>query len=154
LPNYPSFLKNINSKLEVTLDQTKMEQAVIITDEPREITLEDNGIVFGKVVEITSRAFGADRANVALVTLEGSDLIHHHQNGQETYICVTGEGELLLGAATETIIPFREGVRVIVRPGTKHAARPLAGQTLEFICVSSPAFDPADVYNDPRGRNW
>lgn len=136
------------------MDQFDWKHAVIITEKPREITLQEGGVVFGRVTELTSRDWDAERANVALVTLMGPDLIHYHNNGEETYVCLQGSGELLLGAATEIIIPFCEGVRVIIRPGTSHAARPLPGQELVFICVSSPAFDPHDAYNDPRGRNW
>lgn len=38
--------------------------------------------VFGEVEEITSRALGAERTNVAKVTLWGPDFLHHHKKSR------------------------------------------------------------------------
>jgi len=131
---------------------------IIIKEKPKIIEfIDDKGIfgtgVFGKAEEITSRAVGAERTNVAKITLWGPDILHTHKETEETYICVEGEGEIFL---IDQIFEFIPGVRVIIRPGILHAARPKKNgrKLLVFLCVSSPAFKPEDVYNDPRDRAW
>lgn len=125
---------------------------VIIRDEPVVVKLEDNGEVFGEVAEVTSRALGAERTNMSIVTLWGKDKLHLHPETEETYICKEGEGEIHLNGM---IYEFRPGTRVIIRPGNFHAAGPKKDcNELVFICVASPAFDPEDVLFSPRGRNW
>jgi mannose-6-phosphate isomerase-like protein (cupin superfamily) len=123
---------------------------IIVREKPKIIELNDDKGIFGIVEEITSRAVGAERANIAKIILWGPDILHTHKETEETYICVKGEGEIFL---IDQIFEFIPGVRVIVRPGILHAAKPKKGK-LVFLCVSSPAFNPKDVYNDPRGRAW
>jgi mannose-6-phosphate isomerase-like protein (cupin superfamily) len=124
----------------------------IVETEPLIFELKDEDEVFGQVKEITSRSIGARRANVAEITLWAADIIHKHKKNEETYICLEGEGEIYLDGR---IIDFPPGTRVIIRPGVQHAARPKDTHSeLTFLCVSSPAFDPNDVYEDPRGRKW
>lgn len=125
---------------------------IIVSEKPKIIEFNDDKGIFGKVEEITSRAVGAERANIAKIILWGPDILHIHKETEETYICVKGEGEIFL---IDQIFEFIPGVRVIVRPGILHAAKPKKNsRKLVFLCVSSPAFRPEDVYNDPRGRAW
>ncbi|MFH1551469.1 MAG: hypothetical protein ABIC36_01145 [bacterium] len=125
---------------------------IIISEEPKIIQLNDGEKFFGSVSEITSRAVGALRANVAEVTLWGADFLHHHKEAEETYICTKGKGELYLG---DNVIDFVLGVRVIIKPNTLHATRPKGEfERLTFLCVASPAFSPDDVYNHELGRRW
>jgi len=107
---------------------------------------------FGEVEEITSRDVGATQANLAKVTLYGPDYLHSHKKAEETYICVDGIGEIYLNGQ---ILDFTPGTRVIIRPGTLHAARPKEIlRKLVFWCISSPPFNPKDDYYDPKGRDW
>lgn len=125
---------------------------VFIKEGPNIVELSDERRVFGKVEEITSRSLAAGRANISKVTLWGADFVHYHKKGEETYICLKGKGEIFLNGQIFDFIP---GTRVIIRPITLHAARPKNGfDKLIFLCLSSPAFDPSDVYNDKRGRRW
>jgi len=125
---------------------------IFITDEPHVVELRDGDKVFGQVEEITSRSIGAERVNVAKVTLWGPDILHKHEKREETYICLEGEGELYLNGR---IFDFVSGKRAIIGSGVWHAARPKeACKELILLCVSSPAFDPDDVYEDSRGRKW
>jgi len=129
-----------------------LKKFIIINEKPKIIKFIDDKGIFGKVEKITSRAVGAERVNVAKIILWGPDILHTHKETEETYICVEGEGEIFL---IDQIFEFIPGVRVIVRPGTLHAAKPKKNSgKLVFLCVSSPAFKPGDVYNDPRGRAW
>jgi mannose-6-phosphate isomerase-like protein (cupin superfamily) len=124
----------------------------IISDKPNTVEFKEGDKVFGKVEEITSRALGAKRTNVAKVTLQGPDVLHSHKEAEETYICLEGEGELYLDGQ---IFDFVPGTRVIIEPGIQHAARPKnVIEKLVILCVSSPAFDPNDVYEDSCGRVW
>lgn len=130
---------------------------IIITDEPNIVELREGGEVFGKVEEITSKALGAKRTNVAKVTLLGPDVLHSHGEAEETYICLEGQGELYLGELylDGQVFDFVPGMRVIIDPGIQHAARPNKDfERLVILCVSSPPFDPNDVYEDSRGRRW
>lgn len=134
-----------------------MKDFYIIQEHPNIVELRDADEVFGEVEEITSRQEGADRANVARVTLVAQDFLHHHLKNQETYICEKGEGRLFLQSniSEAQIIDFNPDTKVIINPGTIHGASPKTLCTeLVFLCVSSPAFEPDDVYNDPRGRDW
>ena len=125
---------------------------VVIRTNPKVVKMEDDKGGFGELEELTSRELGAERVNVVRISLWCPDFLHYHEISEETYICLEGEGELFLG---DRVIRFNPGTRSIIRPGTLHAARPrLFGWKLVFLCVSSPAFDPADVYNDPVGRRW
>jgi len=126
---------------------------IVIRQESNAVALRDGTAVFGEVEEITSRAVGAERTNIVKVTLWGPDILHHHEIAEETYICSgIGNGELFIDGK---IIDFTPGTRVIIKPGQLHAARPKEGSgKIIFLCVSSPAFNPADVFEDPRRRNW
>ncbi|PIR72986.1 MAG: hypothetical protein COV26_00965 [Candidatus Nealsonbacteria bacterium CG10_big_fil_rev_8_21_14_0_10_36_23] len=124
-----------------------MANFIIVSEKPNVVK-----ILFGTVEEITSRIVGAERTNVAKVVLWGPDVLHCHKEAEETYICLEGEGDICLD---NEIFDFVPGTRVIIGPGTLHAARPKETcERLILLCVSSPAFDPKDVYEDPRGRTW
>ncbi len=129
-----------------------MTNFTVVSEKPNIVEFNDGKEVFGEVEEITSRAVGAERANVAKVTLWGPDVLHTHKEAEETYICLEGEGELYIDGQ---IIDFVPGIRVIIAPGTLHAARPKKEwDKLVLLCVASPAFSPTDVYEDSRGRKW
>ncbi|MFZ2969974.1 MAG: cupin domain-containing protein [Minisyncoccia bacterium] len=122
----------------------------IISSEPEVAELYDEKEVFGEIAEITSNKLGAEHANFVKVTLWAPDILHHHNEAEETYICLEGEGEIILGDEIHEFIP---GVRVIISPGTPHAARP-KDLKVSFWCISSPPFNPDDVHNHKCGRNW
>ena len=130
----------------------KTNSFVLVREKAHVVELEDDKEVFGEVEEITSRAVGAERVNVAKVTLWGPDILHYHKEAEETYICLEGEGELFIDGQ---IFKFVPGIRAIIRPGVVHAARPKQklGRVV-FLCVASPAFSPDDVFEDSRGRIW
>ena len=120
------------------------EQLSIIRYRPRIITLKDDLEVFGEVEEITP--------NVAKIILWDPDFLHYHESAEETYIGAEGEGEIFLDGE---IFQFTPGIRVVIRPRIIHAARPKNFlDQLVFLCLSSPCFNPDDVHNDPRGREW
>lgn len=109
---------------------------------------------FGRAEELTSAVLGARQANISRITLTGRDILHYHKVAEETYVCREGEGYLFLNGK---IVRFSRGDIVVIHPGTVHAAMPTRRDTkleLVFWCVSSPPFDPKDVFNDPRGRRW
>ena len=118
---------------------------------PNVVKLKHWRDTFGEIEELISRDLGAGRVGVAKVTLTSQDILHWHKETEETYICLKGEGEIFLDGDVVRFIP---GVSVIIRPGTVHAASPSGRDSLVFFCVSSPAFNPGDVINDPRGRRW
>lgn len=121
--------------------------------EPDAVKLKDGKEVFGQAEEFTSRVLGARQSNIVKVTLWGPDILHSHRKAEETYICMGGEGEIFL---ENDIYRFIPRMIVIIRPKVLHAARPKRGwsKKLVFACVSAPPFDPSDVFEDSRGRNW
>ncbi len=130
----------------------KRNPFIIIRKEPKVVVLKDNGEVFGEIREILSVEGGAKRTNLAQVTLKGPDILHSHRKAEETYICVEGEGYIFLNGE---IYDFGLGTRIIIKPGTLHAASPKNdSEKLVFLCISSPAFDPDDVFEDPCRRVW
>lgn len=131
-----------------------MKNFIIVKDLPVTADLVDPldpDDIFGTAEELVSEAFGAERVSVAKITLWATDILHNHKEGEETYIFVEGRGELFLDGEIFKVGP---GVRVIIKPGVVHAARPKNDEELVFWCVSAPPFNPEDVYNDPRGREW
>gem|GEM_PF-2075413 len=125
---------------------------IIITEKPIVVELQQKGIVFGKIEEITSTGFGAERTNLSKVTLWGPDILHTHNKAEETYFCLEGAGEIFLNGK---IYEFNPGTSVIIKPGTLHAARPKKNSgNLVFQCVSAPAFSYEDMVEDPVGRLW
>lgn len=130
----------------------KTKSFCLFQEKPKIVPLYDEEVYFGEVEEITSRDEGAERINVAKITLWSPDVIHYHKKGEETYICLEGEGKIFLNGQ---IFDFAPGVRVLIKPGTLHAARPKTDiEKLIFLCISSPAFNPKDVYKSPLGRAW
>lgn len=116
------------------------------------IMLEDENGTFGRIWETTSAANGAKKAGIAHVELWGPDVLHWHKEAEETYLCLEGEGEMKVG---RDICPFLPGYSVIIDPGTVHAAMPKSPcQLLRFLCISSPPFNPNDVFPEPQGRRW
>ena len=119
------------------------------------VKLKSEEGIFGEIWELTSPASRSDRTNLAIVTLWAADFLHHHKVARETYYCIEGAGEVFLKEAAEVAakyIPFMPGDQVDINAGTVHAAKPYKGETLRFLCLSDPAFDPADVYQHPAGR--
>jgi len=136
----------------VEVSPLQTDSFCIIHEKPKIIELRDEIGAVGKVEEFTSKSTGAVQANVTDVTLWGPFFLHHHKISEETYICSDGEGEVFLDGQ---IIEFGPGVRVIVKPGTVHAARPKKGcEKLVYLTVTAPAEDPSDNIFDPRGRAW
>ena len=124
----------------------------IINSKPKIVELSGNREIFGEVVVITSRELGAEQANMVIVTLWGPDALHCHKKAEETYICLEGRGEIFVDGEICLLVP---GTRVIISPGTIHAARPKDPyMKVVFYCLSSPPFDPSDSYEDERGRKW
>lgn len=133
-------------------DGTLKKSFIIIDGAPKIVRLEDEDEVFGKVKEIIPTEAGAKKAGLAVVTLWGPDIIHHHRKAEEIYACFKGEGYIFLAGKVYNFVP---GVRVIIKPGTLHAARPKKpDEKLVFLCVSSPTFDPKDMFEGPCGRIW
>ena len=129
-----------------------MGEASIVKDKPEIVEFKDGEEVFGKVEEITSRDVGARKANFVKVTLLGPDVIHTHDDAEETYVYESGMGRIILD---DEISDFGPGTRVIIPPGMSHAVKPWESfPQVVFLCVSSPPFNPDDVHPDPRGRNW
>ena len=122
----------------------------LIVSKPKIIELNDGKETFGEIEEITSKGFGAKHATFAKVTLWGPDILHYHKSAEETYICLKGEGEIILD---DTVYKFLPGTRVIISPKTLHAVRPRDLKVV-FYCISSPPFDQNDVHKNKRGRNW
>lgn len=130
------------------------EKFIVVRDLPVTVDLVDPldpDDIFGTAEEETSEAFGAERVSVAKITLWAADVLHGHKEREETYIFVEGRGELFLD---DEIFKVGPGVKAIIKPGVVHAARPKNDEEMVFWCVSVPAFNPEDVYNDPRGREW
>lgn len=141
------------NKMTITELERKLGRGFkIIEGTPKKMPLEYFSKPFGLVNEIVSGSDGADRASWANITLWGADVLHSHKVAQEIYIYSHGgAGKIFLDGK---ILAFKRGMRVIINPGVVHAAKPLKGKILYFACVSTPAFNPADVYVDPRGREW
>jgi len=66
----------------------------ITVAKPKIVKLEFENQVFGNVVELTSLATSADKASLARVILWGADVIHSHNENQETYVHERGVGEI------------------------------------------------------------
>lgn len=131
---------------------------IFLSDSPKIIKLTQNNskLVVGFIEEITSKEHGADMVNIARIHLDDNVIpLHHHKNHQETYLCITGVGQLFLN---DDVMDFQPGDRVIIQPNVIHSIRPkkLSGQMglVELLCICAPAFDPDDEYIDPRGTNW
>jgi len=125
----------------------------VIASKPEIIKLYDKEKIFGEIREITSKELGAKYANFAEVTLWGPDFLHLHKRAEETYVCLEGEGEIILDGIVYEFTP--EKTRVVISPGTLHAVRPKSPDAkIVFYCISSPPFDPNDVHNDKLGRDW
>lgn len=127
-------------------------EATIVKEKPKIVEFKDGEEVFGTAEEITSQPLGAKGANLARITLTGPDVIHTHDDAEETYVYESGMGKILLD---DQISEFGPGTRVIIPPGTPHAVKPANSfPQVVFLCISGPPFDPEDVHPDPRGRNW
>lgn len=133
---------------------TKKGNYLVLRKEPKIIDLEDDKEIFGEIKELISKELGSGQTGVgaAEVTLWGPDFIHHHRKTGEIYIWREGKGKIFLDGE---ILPFNSGARIIIGPGTNHAAAPDPDCVqLVFLCISVPAFDPIDFHKDPRGREW
>jgi len=125
---------------------------MVIAEELKVVEFKDGGVVFGKAEEIVSRDIGAVKAGLARITLFGPDILHAHNEMEETYVCESGRGKIFLNGQ---VSDFEPDDRVVIHPGDLHAVRPANSfPKVVFLCISGPAFDPGDVVHDPRGRNW
>lgn len=124
---------------------------IVLNSSSREVELSYQGRVFGSAEEFIPLSEGRVRSGLALVTLWDTDVIHHHNVGEETYIFWRGDGEIFLNGE---IVPFVMGTKVVIPPGALHAARPTNYKEIAFWCVSTPPFTPEDVVYDRKGQWW
>ncbi len=94
---------------------------------------------FGKVYEIAR----TDKYNVALARIT-DDYRHHHKIATEIYHFISGMGKMELDDQVIDVFPNK---CIIIEPFTKHRAYTAKG-AFEILVVSSPPFDPKDVFYD------
>ncbi len=111
----------------------------------------DGDEIFGYVYEMITKSDNVG-FGLAVIYLEGPDVINFHKEMTEIYILLEGEGYLFLD---DENIDFNNNKVVTIPPGARHAAKPKEErESLKFLRISKPAFNLDDFYKDPRGRNW
>jgi quercetin dioxygenase-like cupin family protein len=100
---------------------------------------------YGHVQRIVSGGVGGV-ANVHVVTVtEGGR--HSHQEYDEVYYVLKGEGTITLAAESHQLRP---GAVVVIPAGIPHALKALPGQQLEFVIFGTPPVPITDERARPR----
>jgi mannose-6-phosphate isomerase-like protein (cupin superfamily) len=68
---------------------------------------------------------------------------HYHKVSEETYYVLSGEGRLSVNGV-DKIVKARDAC--LIMPGEVHQITNEANETLEFLTVSAPAWQPNDTY--------
>lgn len=83
--------------------------------------------------------FGSE--NLAVTWVEGEpgseQAIHSHENREQVYVVVQGQGAMRVGDEVETVGP---GTAILVPPGTSHSIRNVGEETLIYVSATSPPF--------------
>jgi mannose-6-phosphate isomerase-like protein (cupin superfamily) len=82
--------------------------------------------------------------SVHRVVISQSAKAHYHKTLTEVYYILDGEGRVELDGALH---PVRQGMVVMIRPGTRHRA--VIGETpMRILNIVVPPFDPKDEWTD------
>ena len=83
--------------------------------------------------------FGSE--NLAVTWVEGEpgseQAIHSHENREQVYVVVQGQGAMRVGDEVEKVGP---GTAILVPPGTSHSIRNVGEETLIYVSATSPPF--------------
>ena len=78
----------------------------------------------------------------AIVPAGTTTLLHKHNETEELYHILEGEGEMVLG---EQKFPVSIGDTVCIKPNTPHQISAKGNQRLRFLCSCSPAYSHEDT---------
>lgn len=78
----------------------------------------------------------------AIVPVGTTTLLHQHQQTEEFYYILEGEGEMVLGKDKFIV---NVGDTVCIKPGTPHQITGLGKIDLRFLCTCSPAYSHEDT---------
>ena len=82
--------------------------------------------------------------SVHRVLISRSAKAHYHKTLTETYYILDGEGQIELDG---TLHPVKQGMAVMIRPGTRHRA--VVGEMpMRILNIVVPPFDPKDEWVD------
>ncbi|NYY80283.1 hypothetical protein DMH27_05555 [Raoultella planticola] len=98
----------------------------------------------GKVAEMINAGGSALRhMSLAVVELQpGKALLHRHIQTEEIYYILAGAGIIHLDKIYRPVGP---GDAVSIPVGCIHALENPSAETLRYLAISAPGFDPADM---------
>ncbi len=67
---------------------------------------------------------------------------HYHQQTEEIYYIVRGQGLMVLGGEGREVGP---GHGILIPPGTRHKIRNMGKEPLVFLCCCSPPYSHEDT---------
>ena len=73
----------------------------------------------------------------------GSSLAHYHEESEETYYVLDGEGDLVVDDETHHVTP---ATAYLIMPGKVHQIFATGDRDLQFLAVSAPAWVASDSY--------
>lgn len=86
---------------------------------------------------------------VALIEIQDSPK-HFHKIEQEIFIVVEGTLSIEVDGSLKTL---EKGESINLAPGTVHKLSSATGTPVRVLCISIPAFDPADMYVTQNGQS-
>lgn len=98
-----------------------------------------------KVLElIRPGTHGSERLSLARATVEpdSSTLRHRHEDTEEVYYILSGEGALEIGARIERVGP---GDARLIPPGVEHRITAMGSSELVILCACSPPYRHEDT---------
>ncbi len=100
-----------------------------------------------EIYELVGRAAVVERdiISVTRIVMQGDDQVtsHYHKDTEEIYIILEGFGTMMVD---NEILQLKQGDVVVLRPGERHGLSLSAGEVLEFLAISHPAFNQEDHY--------
>ncbi len=84
---------------------------------------------------------GAVKHSVGYVVIppKKSSLLHYHPEAEETYYIMKGKGRMLINGKEYFVIA---GDAIFIHPNERHQTFSDGGETLEFIVICAPAWEP------------
>lgn len=105
------------------------------------------GVTDHEIYELVGRAAVVKRdiVSVTRVVMQGEDRVtsHYHKNTEEIYVVLQGAGTMMVECE---ILQLKQGDVIVLHQGESHSLSLSAGETIEFLAISHPAFTMEDHY--------
>ena len=118
---------------------------VVHKDQIKDELLTPQGEIILELIGKGELSGGTSKLSLALVIIPPgkSSLLHYHENSEETYFILKGEGWMRIDQQEFSLQPSQA---CLIEPGEVHQIFNRGESDLEFLAICAPAWVPEDSF--------